>query len=80
MGVGQSPIGNESPYFIIEFRAMVKASPCLMHPPNLKIEARCKYEIESGITAGDNREFLVGFEGSDLTSDTNVAVSIQWLD
>jgi hypothetical protein len=54
--------------------------PVVMRPPNIRIKARRKYEIESGLTAGDDREYLIGFEGSGLTSDEIVAVSTEWVD
>ena len=51
-----------------------------MYPPNLKIRAERKYEVQSGLTAGDERELLIGFEGSGLTSDQYVAIYSEWYD
>jgi hypothetical protein len=51
-----------------------------MHPPNLKIKAERRYEIEAGLTAGEEREFIIGFEGAGLTSDTLVAITTEWFD
>jgi hypothetical protein len=50
----------------------------MMRPPNLKIRARRCYEIQSGLSAGEGREYLIGFEGSGLTSGAEVAVSSEW--
>jgi hypothetical protein len=49
-----------------------------MRPPNLKIRARRSYEVQGGLSKGEAREYLIGFEGSGLTSDAVVAVSSEW--
>jgi hypothetical protein len=50
----------------------------VMRPPNLKIKAKRHFEIQSGLFKGEEREYLIGFEGSGLTSDAMVAVTTEW--
>jgi len=52
----------------------------VMRPPNLKIKAERQFEIESGLTAGEQRESVIGFEGSGLTSDKIITITTEWLD
>jgi len=51
-----------------------------MRPPNLKVWAEREYEVASGVTEGEEREFTIGNEGSSLTSDTTITVFTDWLD
>ncbi len=51
-----------------------------LKPPNLRVQVERMYEVEHGATAGEQRDFLVGAEGSGLSSDTFIAVYTQWLD
>lgn len=52
----------------------------VMRPPNLKIKAERKYNVEAGLTRGEERNYLIGFEGSALNSDRVVAISTEWMD
>jgi len=54
--------------------------PIVMRPPNLKIKTERTFDIESGLTAGEQREYIIGFEGSGLTSDKLVAITTEWVD
>jgi len=47
-------------------------------PPNLKIRVERRSNVEAGITRGETREQLVGFEGSGLTSDTLLVITTEW--
>ncbi len=51
-----------------------------MRPPNLKIWAERKYTVEQGLTAGTDRNYLIGSEGAGLTSDDEVVVYTEWFD
>jgi hypothetical protein len=51
-----------------------------MKPPNLKIIAEREYIVAKGLTAGDKKEYLIGYEGAALASDTLIKVTTQWLD
>lgn len=51
-----------------------------MQPPNLKIQAKRKYRIETGATAGEEPEHIIGFEGSGLTSDQYIEITTEWTD
>ncbi len=51
-----------------------------MKPPNLRISVERMYTVEHGATAGQEREYLIGSEGSGLSSDTFIAVFTEWLD
>jgi len=52
----------------------------VMRPPNLNIKAERRFEIESGLTAGEQRESVIGFEGSGLTSDQYITITTEWYD
>ncbi|MCJ8274223.1 MAG: hypothetical protein MJK04_33105, partial [Psychrosphaera sp.] len=47
-------------------------------PPNIKIKAERQYEVEKGLTADEQREYLIGYEGASLTSDTIVKITTEW--
>ena len=51
-----------------------------MLPPNLKIWAERTYEIEAGLTKGDQRRYLIGNEGVGEADDTYIQITVQWLD
>ena len=40
-----------------------------MRPPNLEIEAERQYTVERGLTKGQPRNYVVGFEGAGLETD-----------
>ena len=52
----------------------------VLRPPNLKIKAERTYTVEAGLTKDEERKYLIGAEGSALTSDTTVVISSQWFD
>ncbi|MCP4088483.1 MAG: hypothetical protein GY746_01630, partial [Gammaproteobacteria bacterium] len=52
----------------------------VMRPPNLKIRAERKYKVERGMTAGTDREYIIGSEGSGLTGDTYIKITSEWYD
>ncbi len=54
--------------------------PVVMRPPNLRVWAEREYEVEQGLTQGEERQYLVGAEGASLTSDAQVTVYTEWLD
>ncbi|MCP4995283.1 MAG: hypothetical protein GY934_16125, partial [Gammaproteobacteria bacterium] len=54
--------------------------PIIMRPPNLKIKAERIYTVEAGLTKDEKRDYLIGFEGSALTSDTMISIKTEWFD
>ena len=58
----------------------VEAPEIAMAPPNLKIWAERVYDVEKGITQGEERNYLIGSEGASLTSDTYIQIYTEWLD
>ncbi|RHW74803.1 Ig-like domain-containing protein [Colwellia sp. RSH04] len=58
----------------------VLAPPIALRPPNLKIWAERKYDVEQGLTKGEERLYTIGSEGAALTSDTTVTIYTEWLD
>jgi hypothetical protein len=58
----------------------VLAPPLVLSPPNLKIWAERKYNVESGLTKGEERNYTIGAEGAALTSDTTITIYTEWLD
>lgn len=52
----------------------------VMRPPHLRVWAEREYEVEQGLTQGEERQYLVGAEGASLTSDALVTVYTEWLD
>ncbi len=57
----------------------VPVEPLVLRPPNLKIWAERRYAVEYGLTAGEQRRYLLGAEGAGLTSDTVIEVTTEWL-
>jgi hypothetical protein len=51
-----------------------------MVPPNLKVWAERNYDVEQGLTEGEERTYTIGAEGAALTSDTTVTIYTEWLD
>ncbi len=58
----------------------VEVPPITMVPPNLKIWAERTYDVEHGLTAGEEREYVIGSEGAALTSDAKIVIYTEWLD
>jgi len=51
-----------------------------MRPPNLKIIAEREYVVDKGLSAGDEKEYLIGYEGAALASDKIIKITTEWLD
>ncbi|RBP48517.1 polymorphic toxin-type HINT domain-containing protein [Arenicella xantha] len=58
----------------------VEVPPITLMPPNLKVWAERKFEVEAGLTAGEERQNTIGNEGGALNSDTTVTIFTEWLD
>jgi hypothetical protein len=58
----------------------VLAPPIVLSPPHLKIWAERKYNVEQGLTQGEERNYTIGAEGAALTSDTIITIYTEWLD
>ena len=52
----------------------------IMKPPNLKVTVERAFKVEAGLSKGESRKYLVGFEGAGLTSDKVISVTTEWLD
>jgi RHS repeat-associated protein len=51
-----------------------------LRPPNLKVRVHREYDIENGATKGESRDYVIGFEGSGLSSDKLITVETEWYD
>ena len=49
-----------------------------MYPPNLRVRVNRQYDVERGATAGEERNYIVGFEGSALNTDDLITVRTEW--
>jgi len=58
----------------------VEVPEIVMTPPNLKIWAERTYDVEAGLTKGEERRYLVGAEGGALSSDKTITIYTEWLD
>lgn len=58
----------------------IHSDPIIMRPPNLKVWAERNYEIEHGLTQGEERTYTISSEGAGLTSDKTITVYTEWLD
>ena len=58
----------------------VQPDEIILLPPNLKITAERQYQVQAGLTQGEERNYIIGFEGSALTSDDFIAVTTEWFD
>jgi len=58
----------------------VPINKLILRPPNLKIRAERMYTVQVGLTKDKERTYLIGSEGSALTSDTTVVIRSEWLD
>jgi len=52
--------------------------PIRMYPPNLKVWAERKYDIEAGNNKGETAEYLVGYEGAGEADDTIIQMYTDW--
>ncbi len=50
----------------------IASLPIALRPPNLKVWAERKYNVEQGLTKGDEKTYTIGAEGAALTSDTTI--------
>ena len=51
-----------------------------MRPPNLKIIAEREYIVDKGLSKGDEKKYLIGYEGAALSSDRIIKITTQWFD
>jgi hypothetical protein len=51
-----------------------------LQPPNLKIWAERRYNIEAGLTQGEQRDYLISHEGAGEGDDTYIQIFVEWLD
>ncbi len=51
-----------------------------MRPPNLKVWAERVYDIEAGLTQGEQRRYLIGNEGIGEADDTYIQINVEWYD
>ena len=49
-------------------------------PPNLKVWAERISPVQQGLTAGEEREYLIGHEGAATQNDKVIAIYTRWLD
>lgn len=52
----------------------------VLEPPNLRITAERIYTPPSGLSANEEQQHTIGFEGSALTSDTLISIRTEWFD
>ena len=58
----------------------VAVDPIKLSPPNLKVWAERDYNIDKGLSAGDDRDGnIIGAEGAGLQSDKKIVVYTEWL-
>jgi hypothetical protein len=58
----------------------VELDKLVLYPPNLKVRVERRYQVQRGLTQGEDRRYLVGTEGAALSSDQYVSVHTEWLD
>lgn len=58
----------------------VPVSDTYLTPPNLKVWAERSYSVDGGLTAGDDKNYVIGAEGASLTSDAKIQVYTEWYD
>lgn len=62
----------------------VQIDNMVMTPPNLKVKVERMFTVEAGLSKNDDkqgkREYLVGFEGGALTTDTAIEISTEWFE
>jgi hypothetical protein len=49
-------------------------------PPNVKVWAERISPVQHGLTAGEEREYLIGHEGAATQNDKVIAIYTRWLD
>ena len=56
-------------------------APCvIMRPPNLRVRAVRTTKIEQGANKGQEKQYVIGFEGSGLDTDKIITIETEWLD
>lgn len=75
MGTVRTPLTKTS-----QGNLSILSSPIALRPPNLKVWAERKYNVEQGLTKGDEKTYTIGAEGAALTSDTTITIFTEWLD
>ncbi len=55
-------------------------SEIYMNPPNLSVRAVRRTTIEQGLTKGEERDYLIGFEGGATSHDNVIEVFTEWYD
>ncbi|MCP4066686.1 MAG: hypothetical protein GY741_00240, partial [Phycisphaeraceae bacterium] len=73
VGTGVGTLGDPGGSGIFD---LLRVALVRMSPPNLKIRIERKAEFETG----EEREYLIGFEGSGLTSDKIIVITTEWTD
>lgn len=51
-----------------------------LKPPKLRVTVERNLSVEQGATRGEQRKYIVGFEGSALKSDNEIKVITEWTD
>jgi len=80
IGTVTTPVGNAASGAIGEGRIDFAIPDIILRPPNLKVSVKRGYDIKAGLTKGEERNYLVGFEGSGLSSDKTLTLTTEWLD
>ena len=50
-----------------------------MQPPNLRVEAKRRFVVGQGQTQGEQRQYVVGFEGASLNTDQIIEITTDWV-
>ncbi|WP_144395382.1 D-Ala-D-Ala carboxypeptidase family metallohydrolase [Pleionea sediminis] len=66
--------------FITDGYISMNIDKIVMRPPNLKVIVERKYDIEQGLTQGEEREYLIGYEGAALDTDKTITITTEWFD
>ncbi len=80
IGSATTPVGNAASGAAGEGRIDFAIPDILLRPPNLKVSVKREYDVQAGLTKGEERDYLVGFEGSGLDTDKTVTLTTEWLD
>jgi RHS repeat-associated protein len=50
-----------------------------LRPPRLRIKVQRQFTVKHGATTGEERKYIVGFEGSGLNTDTVIDIHTEWV-
>jgi len=75
IGTATTQVGN-----VDEGKIDFPIDKIVMRPPNLKIKAERQFKVEQGMNLGQDRNYLIGFEGSGLKSDDAILITTEWWD